>query len=68
MKKTLRLRWAPDEIIGHFGKVQLVQKHDGRHVLLGGTEEQRQGVRQWCDQYASYLVWVELGEEVGVVA
>ncbi len=65
MKKPYRFRLAPDEIVGHFGKVRLVRKHDGRHVLRGGTREQRLSVRQWCDQYASFLVWVEPVEVVG---
>lgn len=64
MKKQYRLRLAPDEIIGHFGQVQLIRQHDGQHVLLGGTEEERRGVRQWCSQFASFLVFVEQVEVV----
>ena len=66
--KKLRLRPALDEIIGHFGQVQLVKKYDGQHELVGGTEDQRRRVRQWCDQFASFLVFVDGIEEVVVVA
>ena len=68
MKKSHRFRLAPDEIVGHFGKVKLVQRHDGRHILRGGTREQRQGVRQWCAQYAPFLEFVRPIEVVVVVA
>ena len=64
--KKFRLRPALDEIIGHFGHVQLVRKYDGRHELLGGTEDERLRVRQWCDRFASFLVFIEI-EEVVVV-
>ena len=67
IKKSYRLRLAPDEIVGHFGKVQLVRKHDGRHVLVGATENERLKVRQWCNRWASFLVFVERVEEVVVV-
>ena len=67
IKKSYSLKLAPDEIIGHFGKVQLVRKHDGRHELVGGTEDERQRVRQWCDRFASFLDFVER-VEVAVAA
>ena len=66
IKKSYRLRLAPDEIIGHFGKVQLVRKHDGRHELVGGTEDERLKVMKWCRRFASFLVFVEVGEVVMV--
>jgi hypothetical protein len=68
IKKSYRLRLAPDEIIGHFGKVQLVRKHDGRHVLLGGEEDERLKVRQWCDRFAPFLEFVEAVQVVVVAA
>jgi hypothetical protein len=58
-KKSYKVILAPDEIIGHFGRVQLVKTADGSHRLVGGTMEQRAAVRKWCERFAIFVVFSE---------
>ena len=58
-KKSYKVVFVPDEIIGHFGRVQLVKTADGSHRLAGGTMEQRAVVRKWCERFATFLVFAK---------
>jgi hypothetical protein len=62
-KKSPRAMLAPDETIGHLGKVCLVKKADGRHDLIGGTSAERTSVRKWCERHAPFLVFLESPRE-----
>ena len=59
IKKSYEVHSAPDEIIGHFGQVQLVRRPDGRHDLLGGSNGAQVMVRKWCGLFAPFLVFGE---------
>lgn len=47
-----------DEVLGFFGKAQLIRRHTGCHGLQGGTALEQEGVRGWCDRFAPELVFV----------
>ena len=57
---TYKLKPAPDEVIGHLGPVELIQRPDGRCYLAGGTNKQQKFVRKWCNRFASFLVFAEV--------
>jgi len=62
MKKayTYKLKPAPDEVIGHLGPVDLIQRPNGLCHLVGGTIEQQKFVRKWCKRFASFLDFAEM--------
>ena len=62
IKKSYEVHAAPDHIAGHFGRVRLMRKADGKHQLFGGSIEAQVAVRKWCELYASFVVFVEPSE------
>jgi hypothetical protein len=48
---------VPDEIIASFGQVRLIRKLDGRHELKGGTLIERETAKEWCREYAPFVVF-----------
>jgi hypothetical protein len=55
--KAVNLHPVPDEIVGYFGKTQLVRKPDGKHMRVGGTKREQSFVRNWCKQYAPFIIF-----------
>jgi hypothetical protein len=59
--KAVNLRPAPDEIVGHFGETQLVKKPNGKYLRVGGSKREQSFVRNWCKQYAPFIVFESNG-------
>jgi hypothetical protein len=55
--KAVRLHPVPDEIVGHFGKTQLVRQPDGKYIQVGGTKREQSIVRNWCKQCAPFTIF-----------
>ena len=57
--KACKVSWVPDETIGFLGQVRLVRKANGKSDLIGGSLEQRAFARNWCNEFAPFLEFVE---------
>ena len=55
IKKSFSFGPMSGEIVAKFGRVRLVRKPDGRHVLIGGNTDQREAARRWCRQHAPFV-------------
>ena len=44
-------------LVARFGPARLVRKPDGRHELIGGTEDHRATAREWCSLFAPEIVF-----------
>jgi hypothetical protein len=58
--KFNRANWFPVkeyELIATFGTARLVRHLDGRHELIGGTEDDLTAAREWCSLFAHDLVF-----------
>jgi len=58
-KKTFKLPKSPDQMIGQFGSVKLLQTRDGKHYVTGGSEMERRIVKNWCKRLAPFLNFTE---------
>ena len=47
----------PTTTIARFGPARLVRRQDGRHELIGGTEEHRAAAHEWCSLFAPEVVF-----------
>jgi hypothetical protein len=45
------------EIVAQFGPARLFRYLDGRHELIGGTEDHRAIAREWCSLFAPEIVF-----------
>ena len=43
--------------VARFGPARLIRKPDGRHELIGGTEDHRATAREWCSLFAPEIVF-----------
>jgi len=57
IKNSISCWPVPDEIIVKFGRVHLVRKADGRHVLIGGTPGEQAKARRWCHRRAPFVTF-----------
>lgn len=55
--ESVKLHPVPNDIVGYFGKAQLVRKPTGKHVLVGGAKREQSIVRNWCKQCAPFIVF-----------
>jgi hypothetical protein len=55
--KAVNLNPVPHEIVGHFGETLLVRKPDGKHIRAGGNKREQSFVRNWCKQYATFIIF-----------
>ena len=61
-------RSVPGKTIAKFGPVMLVQYPDGRYALIGGQANERAMVRDWCRQYATFVVFEPPIDRIQVIS
>ena len=54
-----RSRFSPGKLIVGIGSARLYQLSDGRFRLVGGTDHDRQAVREWTSLFCHEAVWRE---------
>ncbi len=58
----------PGKIIAKFGRVRLVKSPNGRYKILEGWSYERALVREWCGQYAPFVLFEDSIDCLPVVA
>jgi hypothetical protein len=76
IKKSVRYRainfnlWPNGQwrchLVARFGPARLVRKPDGRHELIGGTEDHRATAREWCSLFAPEIVFATTPDLTGL--
>ncbi|HWY29279.1 MAG TPA: hypothetical protein VNX46_00910 [Candidatus Acidoferrum sp.] len=55
--KALHIFINPWRIINHFGNALLVQRFDGKHELLGGSDGDYTAAKEWVSLFAHEIVF-----------